>query len=199
MSGLRVDEKGVLTACAKCGTTNRQAFEHLGQASRCGKCQAELPPPAEPVTAASSTEFDRLVSGSRVPVLVDFWAPWCGPCRAVAPELQKVARFLGGRLVVAKVNTDEVEDSPLPVLVDFWAPWCGPCRAVGPVLEQLATERAGRIKVVKVNVDENPRTASLHGIRSIPALFLFRGPLLLDQQLGALPKPVIESWLERFI
>jgi len=45
-----------------------------------------------------------------VPVLVDFWAPWCSPCRAVAPELQKVARSLGGRLVVAKVNTDEVED-----------------------------------------------------------------------------------------
>jgi thioredoxin 2 len=110
MSGLRVDEKGVLTACAACGTTNRQAFEHLGQTSRCGKCQAELPPPSEPVTTASTSEFDRLVTTSRVPVLVDFWAPWCGPCRAVAPELQKVARSLGGRLVVAKVNTDEVED-----------------------------------------------------------------------------------------
>jgi thioredoxin 2 len=110
MSGLRVDEKGVLTTCAACGTVNRQAFESLGRASRCGKCHTELPPPSEPVVAATTSEFDRLVSGSSVPVLVDFWAPWCGPCRAVAPEVQKVAKSLGGRLVVAKVNTDEVED-----------------------------------------------------------------------------------------
>jgi thioredoxin 2 len=110
MSGLNVDDKGVLTPCPSCGTVNRQAFEHLGQTSRCGKCQAELRPPSEPVNASSSEHFDRLVAESRVPVLVDFWAPWCGPCRAVAPELQKVARSLGGRLVVAKVNTDEVED-----------------------------------------------------------------------------------------
>jgi thioredoxin 2 len=110
MSGLRLDDKGVLTKCTACGTVNRQAFEHLGQTSRCGKCQAELTAPVEPVTTTSSEEFDRLVAGSRVPVLVDFWAPWCGPCRAVAPELQKVARALGGRLIVAKVNTDEVGD-----------------------------------------------------------------------------------------
>jgi len=52
---------------------------------------------------------------------------------------------------------------------------------------------------VKVNVDENPRIAGLHGIRSIPALFLFRGPLLLDQQVGVMPKQHLESWLERFV
>ena len=93
----------------------------------------------------------------------------------------------------------EVIESEGPVLVDFWAPWCAPCRAVAPVLEQIAQERGGKVKVVKVNVDENPRSAGLHAVRSIPALFLFRGPLLLDQQVGALPKAAIEDWLERFV
>jgi thioredoxin len=118
--------------------------------------------------------------------------PTCGKCK------QKV---FPRRAVVATDATwkREVEDSPIPVLVDFWAPWCGPCRAVSPVLEQLAGERGGKLKVVKVNVDENPRTAAQHGIRSIPAMLLFRGPLLLDQQVGAVPKPAIEGWLERFI
>jgi thioredoxin 2 len=59
---------------------------------------------------SATAGFDALVTDSRVPVLVDFWAPWCGPCRVVAPELAKVARSLGGRLVVAKVNTDVLND-----------------------------------------------------------------------------------------
>ncbi len=118
--------------------------------------------------------------------------PTCGAC--------KQRLFPDDPVTVTDSNwTREVEACPIPVLVDFWAPWCGPCRAVGPVLEQIAHERAGRLKVVKVNVDENPRVAAQHGIRSIPALMLFRGPLLLDQQLGAMPKPSLDVWLERFV
>ena len=85
------------------------------------------------------------------------------------------------------------------VLVDFWAPWCGPCRAVAPALEAIARERGGRLKIAKLNVDENPRVSSLHGIRSIPAMKLFRGPLEVGQQVGALPKPSLDVWLERFV
>ena len=109
MSALTADEKGVLTPCPKCGKTNRQAFGRLGQRARCGDCQGDLPAPAQPVDLNAAGGFDSLVRESRLPVLVDFWAPWCGPCRVVAPELEKVARTLSGRLIVAKVDTDVLD------------------------------------------------------------------------------------------
>jgi thioredoxin 2 len=82
-------------------------------------------------------------------------------------------------------------------LVDFWAPWCGPCRTVGPLLEQIAAERAGRIKVGKLNVDENPQLAARFQVSAIPMLMIFRGPLLIDEIRGAVPKATIEARLNR--
>jgi thioredoxin 2 len=108
MSGLQTDATGIVTTCPACGQKNRIPYARLGTTGTCGKCGADLPAIATPVTVADTAHFDALTAASPVPVLVDFWATWCPPCRAVAPELEKVARNQAGRLIVAKVSTEEL-------------------------------------------------------------------------------------------
>jgi thioredoxin 2 len=145
-----LDDDKVESACASCGAVNRIPRARIKDGPRCGRCKGSVFPEA-PVTANE--------------------ASW----------------------------KREVEDSPLPVLVDFWAEWCGPCRSVAPVLEQVARERKGKLKVVKVNVDQNQRLAARFGVQSIPMLQLQRGPLFLDKQLGAVPKGMLDAWLDRYV
>jgi thioredoxin 2 len=110
MATVEMDDRGLVVACGACGKNNRIAYERLGDAVRCGQCKQPLGAPGVPIELHRSEDFDRLIARASLPVVVDYWAPWCGPCRMVAPELQKVAARRAGHLLVVKVNTDELSD-----------------------------------------------------------------------------------------
>lgn len=95
----------MLRPCSQCGATNRIPARHLSDTGRCGSCKAALPPVSNPIEATADT-FAEVVQNARVPVFVDFWAAWCGPCKMVAPEVAALAQEMAGKLIVMKVNTE---------------------------------------------------------------------------------------------
>lgn len=96
----------VVHVCGACGKKNRVPVEHLTHTGKCGACGARLPPLDVPLDVNGDT-FDRVIQGAKAPVLVDFWAAWCMPCRMAAPEVAKTAKLTAGRGIVLEVDTEQ--------------------------------------------------------------------------------------------
>jgi len=99
----------MILECSCCGANNRVPAGRLTDTAKCAKCKGRLATHA-PLVVHSQEELDELVRDAKVPVLVDYWASWCGPCRTIAPELEKLAKERAGQLVIAKVDTEELPD-----------------------------------------------------------------------------------------
>lgn len=100
---------------------------------------------------------------------------------------------MGKAIEVTDANFDEIINSDKPVLVDFWAEWCGPCKMIGPIVEELAGDYEGKAIIAKMDVDMNPQVPAKFGIRSIPTLLVFKNGQVVDKQIGAVPKSVLNQ------
>ena len=96
-------------------------------------------------------------------------------------------------------NIKEIIASGKPVVIDFWAEWCGPCRMVGPIVEELSKEYDGKVIIGKMDVDENIETPNTYGIRNIPTMLFFKDGQVVDKQIGATQKAVLETKIKALL
>lgn len=103
---------------------------------------------------------------------------------------------MGKAIQLTDANFDEILKTDQPVLVDFWAEWCGPCKMIGPVVEELAGDYEGKAVIGKLNVDDNPGVSAKFGIRSIPTLLVIKNGVVVDKQIGVVPKSVLAGKID---
>ena len=96
-------------------------------------------------------------------------------------------------------NFDELLSSNKVVVADFWATWCGPCKAMGPSIDELAVQYEGQVLIGKVDVEENNDLAEKYAIRSVPTIIFFKDGEMVDKQVGAVPKVVLESKIKNLL
>jgi thioredoxin 2 len=96
----------IIRTCVACGQRNRIPAEHLADTGRCGACKRALPPHSEPINV-DAMAFAEIVGQATVPIFIDFWAGWCGPCLLAAPEVKRLAIETAGKALILKVNTDD--------------------------------------------------------------------------------------------
>ncbi len=96
-------------------------------------------------------------------------------------------------------NIKEVINSGKPVVIDFWAEWCGPCRLIGPSIQELSQEYDGQVAIGKLNVDENVDTPNEYGIRNIPTVLFIKNGEVVDKQIGAVSKAVLDQKIKNLL
>ena len=104
-------------------------------------------------------------------------------------------------MVKIRLRRDGAKKAPYykVVVADFWATWCGPCKAMGPSIDELATEYEGKALIGKVDVEENNDLAEKYAIRSVPTIIFFKDGEMVDKQVGAVPKVVLESKIKNLL
>ncbi|HVD98757.1 MAG TPA: thioredoxin [Cytophagaceae bacterium] len=100
---------------------------------------------------------------------------------------------------VTDANIDTILHTDQPVLLDFWAEWCPPCKMIGPMIDQLAMEYEGKALIGKVDVDNNPEVTIRYGVRSAPTLLVLLNGVVVEKQVGAVPKATLVQKLEPYI
>ncbi len=130
------------------------------------------------IIEANASTFDSLL-GNELPVVIDFWAPWCGPCRMLSPVVDEIAGELEGKIVVAKCNVDENQDLAMRYGV-----------------MSIPTVVMLKVVVAKCNVDENQDLAMRYGVMSIPTVVMLKGGAEVMRSVGAVPKPKLKGDIE---